>query len=139
MVDIDCFHQYNETYGHLRGDEVIRRIGSVIRGSARRKTDLVVRYGGEEFLIVLADTTFEYAKEEAGRIHAAVQDLDIEHSRSSVALMLTVSIGVLAVESAVAGSAISALEYCDALLYQAKGAGRNRTVAERLQLSESLA
>ena len=138
MVDIDCFHQYNEAYGHVAGDTAISRIASVVRDSAQRKTDLVVRYGGEEFLIVFADATFEHARESADRIHKQVRDLNIEHSRSWVAPIVTVSIGVLAVERADSGSAINALECCDALLYKAKETGRNRTVAEQLQMPDSV-
>lgn len=138
MADIDCFHQYNETYGHVSGDSVIRRISSAMRSSgSRRKTDLVVRYGGEEFLMVIPDATLEYAREVAARIHQQVKELNIEHSSSPVAPIVTVSIGVLEITKAAPGSAITSLERCDALLFEAKRAGRNRTVAERLQLSDS--
>lgn len=106
MVDIDCFHQYNETYGHLHGDAVIRQLGSVIGNSARRTTE-------------------------------QVRALGIEHTGSSVEPMVTVSIGVLAAEQAIPGSAMRAVARCDALLYRAKASGRNRTVTERLDLSES--
>lgn len=129
MVDIDCFHKYNETYGHVSGDSVLRRVGPVIKGAARRKTDLAVRYGGEEFLIVLPDTSLETAEGIAGQIHQQIKELNIEHSSSPVAPLVTVSIGVLTIAKAAPGSAIASLERCDALLFEAKRAGRNRTVA----------
>ncbi len=128
MADIDCFHQYNATYGHICGDSAIRRIATVIKGSARRRTDLVVRYGGEEFLVVLPNAELDHAKNIADRIHEQVRDLNIEHASSPVAPFVTVSIGVLAVAEPTPTSAITALESCDRLMYQAKAAGRNRTV-----------
>lgn len=129
MVDIDCFHKYNSAYGHVAGDSAIRRIASVVGTAGRREADLIVRYGGEEFLTVLPDTTLDQAEHLAERIHEQVKDLNIEHSSSSVAPIVTVSIGVLALTDVTPDSATTAIERCDALLYRAKETGRNRTVA----------
>lgn len=129
MVDVDCFHQYNATYGHLAGDSVLKRLAAVFQDAASRKTDLIIRYGGEEFLIVLPDANLDHAGKLANRIHQQVRDLNIENSSSFVDSMLTVSIGALAVPQAKHGSAIAGLERCDGLLYEAKHTGRNRTVA----------
>lgn len=129
MVDIDCFHQYNATYGHVSGDSVIRRIGAVIKGCGRRQTDLIVRYGGEEFLLVLPDAGLEDAAAIADHIHDEIRDLNIEHSSSTVAPVVTVSIGILAVARAAPGMATTNLERCDAAMFQAKESGRNRTIA----------
>ncbi|MGD9619192.1 diguanylate cyclase [Mycolicibacterium sp.] len=131
MVDIDCFHQYNTTYGHVSGDSVIRRIARIIQGCGRRKTDLVVRYGGEEFLLVMPNTKLDEAERIADRIHQGIRALHIEHAGSPVAPVVTVSIGLLAVTHVTPGSATTNLERCDAAMYQAKASGRNRTVAVR--------
>lgn len=132
MVDLDCFHQYNETYGHVAGDSVIRRVASVIDGCGRRRTDLTVRYGGEEFFVFLPNTSLRPAQQIADRIHKRIRDLDIQHGSSSVAPIVTVSIGLLAKRVPEPGGAAAALEGCDALLYQAKQAGRNRTVTAKI-------
>ncbi|MGD9620787.1 MAG: GGDEF domain-containing protein [Mycolicibacterium sp.] len=129
MVDIDFFHHYNEAYGHSSGDAVLIRIASIMRWSARRKTDLAVRYGGEEFLIVLPDARHDHAQRVADLIHEQVRDLNIEHSGSPVAPILTVSIGMLALAKATAAAETNSIDCCDALLFEAKGKGRNRTVA----------
>ncbi|MCH9728983.1 MAG: diguanylate cyclase [Actinomycetia bacterium] len=131
MVDIDWFHHYNGTYGHVAGDEAIKRIASVVKGFGSKKTDIVVRYGGEEFLIILPSVTLDYAEKTANQIHQQVQDLNIEHSSSPVAPIVTVSIGVLAQAVATPDAAISAVHRCDELLYQAKETGRNQIVAEQ--------
>lgn len=129
MVDIDSFHQYNATYGHLAGDSVIRRIAAVIKGCCRRRTDLTVRYGGEEFLLVLPGISREDAEAIASQILQRVNDLNIPHITSPVAPVVTVSIGVLALQKPTSGSAATELDCCDSLLYQAKRTGRNRMVA----------
>ena len=131
MIDIDWFHQYNSTYGHVAGDEAIRRIASVVKGFGREKTDMVVRYGGDEFLIILPSATLGYPEKVASQIRQQVQDLNIEHSSSPVAPIVTVSVGVLAQALATPDAAISAVDRCDELLYQAKEAGRNQIVAEQ--------
>lgn len=130
MVDIDFFHQYNATHGHLAGDAVIRRIAGVIKSCPRRRTDLAVRYGGEEFLLVLPGATVDHAQAIARHIQERVKDLNIPHTASSVAPTVTVSIGVLARTRPTSDSATADLERCDALLYQAKRRGRNCTVVE---------
>ncbi|MCH9730559.1 MAG: diguanylate cyclase, partial [Actinomycetia bacterium] len=131
MADIDWFHQYNATYGHIAGDEVIRRIAAIAKGFGRRDADMVVRYGGEEFLIVLPTAGLDYAEKIANEMHQQVQDLNIEHPNSPVAPIVTVSIGVLAQTVATPNAEINALDRCDELLYQAKEAGRNQIVAEQ--------
>ena len=131
MIDIDWFHRYNGTYGHVAGDEAIRRIAAVVKGFAPGKTDIAVRYGGEEFLIVLPTATPDYAEKIATQIRQQVQDLNIEHSSSPAAPVVTVSIGVLVQAAVTPQAAISAVDRCDELLYRAKDAGRNQIVAEQ--------
>ena len=132
MVDIDFFHEYNATHGHLAGDSTIKRIAGVIESSRRRSTDLAVRYGGEEFLLVLPGATVAYARATADRIQQGVRDLNIPHTTSPVASTVTVSIGVLTRICPTADSASADLERCDRLLYRAKQTGRNRAVVESI-------
>jgi diguanylate cyclase (GGDEF)-like protein len=134
MVDIDFFHRYNATHGHIAGDSVIRRIAAVINSCRRSSADLAARYGGEEFLLVLSGATLDDAHGIAGRIQAQVADLNIPHTTSSVAGTVTVSIGVLAQANPTPGSATSDLDRCDTLLYEAKRTGRNRIVVEPLRV-----
>jgi diguanylate cyclase (GGDEF)-like protein len=134
MVDIDFFHEYNATYGHLAGDAVIKRVAGVIESCRGRQTDLAVRYGGEEFLLILPGATFDHARRTAARIQERVKDLDIPHITSSVASTVTVSIGVLVRTQPRSDSATGELERCDMLLHQAKRSGRNRTVIASISI-----
>lgn len=121
MVDVDHFKQVNDSYGHEVGDAVLVHLGTVLR-KAVRPYDLVVRYGGEEFLVLLPLISTEEAMEAAERIRRTVQDTPI--CVSGVTLSVTVSVGVYAarglqdLQDAVARS--------DEALYEAKRGGRNR-------------
>ncbi len=134
MVDIDFFHQYNAAHGHIAGDAVIKRIAGVIESCRRRSTDLAVRYGGEEFLLVLPGAPVDHARATAERIQEGVKNLNIPHTASAVAPTVSVSIGVLTRTRPTSDSAAADLERCDRLLYQAKRAGRNRTVLESISV-----
>ena len=120
MLDIDLFKAYNDIYGHLAGDEVLRKIGGYISSSIR-SIDIAFRYGGEEFAIMLPETRLDDACKVAERIRKT-----IESQTSSKAMPVTVSLGIAnwpidgVMKEEVIGRA-------DAALYQAKQAGRNRT------------
>jgi len=123
MLDIDYFKQYNDNYGHLAGDEALKRVANAIERSLTRPTDHVVRFGGEEFTIVLPNTTREGVHYVAKRVDKAIQQLIISHADSPFKL-LTVSIGGIASYS----SNLDALDYLalvDQQLYLAKESGRN--------------
>lgn len=123
MLDIDHFKKVNDTYGHQAGDKVIQSLASVIRKSVR-ETDLAGRYGGEEFALVLTDTSAENAKIVAERIRLSAQALVIEHEGKDITF--TISLG-LAEYSIVCPSAMAWLEHADQALYDAKLGGRNQT------------
>src|SRR5471032_903060 len=93
MVDIDFFKAYNDTFGHLAGDDCLRHIAHIIRAQVPRPGDLVARYGGEEFVIILVDTNAEGAVIVAERIRSAVEAARIPHAASTGLPYVTVSIG----------------------------------------------
>ncbi len=128
LLDIDHFKQYNDTLGHLAGDEAIRRIAKRLR-SAIRGSDHAYRYGGEEFLVAMPETGDESVAE---RIRRSTEALAIPHPASSTAAIVTVSIGHASVGSGAAGEAHDwqdVVGRADRALYRAKQLGRNR-VAE---------
>jgi diguanylate cyclase (GGDEF)-like protein len=123
MMDIDNFKAFNDTYGHLRGDAVLRALGGVIRENSRT-ADVAARYGGEEFVLMLPETGTAGAMAVAERIRAGVEALRIEGSEG-VPVVKTVSVGV-ATFPAHAASALRLLESADEAMYRAKHAGKNR-------------
>ncbi|WP_169792472.1 diguanylate cyclase [Actinoplanes rectilineatus] len=124
MIDIDWFKPYNDHYGHQAGDECLRRVASAI-GAAVRQTDVVIRYGGEEFAVLLADADEHIALQVAERIRAAVHALGEPHAAAPRG-HVTVSIGV-ATAPAGPGTPVEALlRAADSRLYQAKREGRDR-------------
>jgi len=120
MLDIDLFKAYNDIYGHLAGDDVLRRIGRYIESSIR-SIDLAFRYGGEEFAIILPETSIEAGTRVAERIRKT-----IESKTSSRAMPITVSLGI-ASWPADGVMKEEIIARADAALYRAKQAGRNRT------------
>jgi len=125
ICDIDNFKLYNDTFGHLAGDDCLREVARIIRDGVPRPGDLVARYGGEEFVVVLVDTAASGAAIVAERIRAAVEHAAIEHSPDAAFAVVTISIGVC--ELAIGGNTVAGMLGCaDAALYAAKNSGRNR-------------
>jgi two-component system chemotaxis response regulator CheY len=123
LCDVDFFKAYNDRYGHLAGDEILRRVAEAISASLRGG-DTAYRYGGEEFLIVLPEQSAESAAAIAERLRQAVEDLAITHEASEAASVVTVSAGVAALSAT--GDPDDLLKEADDALYAAKKAGRNR-------------
>ena len=126
MVDIDYFKKYNDTYGHLEGDECLRKVARAMKTSLNRPGDMVARWGGEEFAILLPDTDKKSAIFIAEKLRKAVLDLAIVHETSLVEKVVTVSIGVATSDPADHSSYEKLLEQSDNALYKAKETGRNR-------------
>jgi diguanylate cyclase (GGDEF)-like protein len=124
MIDIDHFKRYNDTHGHLAGDDVLRRLAEIFRSSLR-VSDYAARYGGEEFLMVLPDTDSTTATQAAERLRGLVA---AENFGGAGTAKITVSIGV-ASTSGHEEEPESLVKNADTALYRAKKAGRNRTVA----------
>lgn len=129
IVDIDHFKRYNDHYGHLRGDECLRRVSDVLARCARRATDLACRYGGEEFTIILPDTGAENVAFVAHEVRAAVAGLNEPHALSEHGIV-TVSIGHTAAIPTGSVPPESLVHAADAALYRAKNGGRNRVVGQ---------
>jgi len=125
MVDVDHFKKFNDNYGHLTGDQILREIGSIIKENLR-EIDIAGRYGGEEFCIVLPDTGLEGAQFAAGRIRRATEETTIKAYDTSI--RTTVSIGISQYPQD--GQKVSELvDKADWALYRAKKQGRNRVCA----------
>jgi diguanylate cyclase (GGDEF)-like protein/PAS domain S-box-containing protein len=125
MVDIDYFKHYNDTNGHLAGDQVLRAIARLIERGVRQ-TDIVARYGGEEFAAILTNTEKKGALDIAERVRRNVADARFPNETAQPNKDLTVSVGVATASSSIA-ALTDLIREADHALYRAKRAGRNRT------------
>jgi diguanylate cyclase (GGDEF)-like protein/PAS domain S-box-containing protein len=125
MVDVDLFKQFNDLYGHMAGDECLRRLAEALRGAIQRESDLVARFGGEEFVVLLPGTNASGAARVARNIQGAVKGMGILHEASPHAVV-TVSIGAATWRGGPPVDRDELLRDVDRALYAAKWAGRNR-------------
>jgi diguanylate cyclase (GGDEF)-like protein len=126
MVDVDFFKLYNDNYGHLAGDDCLKKIAHTLNSIVKRPADLVARYGGEEFVIVLPNTITEGAQQVAKEIQATMLQLAIPHEYSLIGDSISLSLGV---STSIPNNGLSVSELinrADQALYQAKQQGRNR-------------
>lgn len=128
MIDIDHFKDYNDHYGHAQGDECLRKVSQALRGSLHRPADILVRYGGEEFIVLLPESDLGVARDVAERLRQAVEGMRLAHPASPIGEHVTVSLGVAAVQPH-EGEFEHLLVAADAALYRAKERGRNRVEA----------
>ncbi|MGE8497385.1 MAG: sensor domain-containing diguanylate cyclase [Pseudomonas sp.] len=128
MLDIDFFKQYNDHYGHIQGDDCLKRVARVLGASATRARDLVARFGGEEFIILLPEADASAAANVAERCRQAIFKEQIPHAHSPVGQLLTISLGIGTLTPAAEHTPLAFIEEVDRRLYQAKQAGRNRIV-----------
>ncbi|HEX5420880.1 MAG TPA: diguanylate cyclase [Gammaproteobacteria bacterium] len=126
IIDIDHFKAYNDRYGHLAGDDALRRAARCMQSLIHTPHDLMARYGGEEFAALLYDVDAAKAAELAERMRRAVMALGIEHLGSRNSRVMTVSIGGACIQPALARSCKGAVQLADQALYEAKLEGRNR-------------
>ncbi len=126
MVDIDFFKRYNDALGHQRGDMVLRKVANALKSITRRAGDLVARFGGEEFIIILGRTREESAIKIAEKIRKSVEELKIKHPDSNISEYITVSLGVASVIPIKETSCEKLIKAADEALYKAKERGRNR-------------
>ena len=128
LCDVDVFKAYNDHYGHLAGDEVLKRVAEAI-AHQRRSGDTAYRYGGEEFLVILPEQSLEASTAAADRLRKAVEELRIPHEANGPPGIVTVSVGVAAISTGKPTSTDELLKQADDALYRAKDAGRNRVAS----------
>ncbi|PPC79259.1 diguanylate cyclase response regulator [Pokkaliibacter plantistimulans] len=125
LIDVDHFKLYNDHYGHVAGDVCLRSVAQALVKTARRSTDLVYRYGGEEFACLLPHTDLQGAEQCAASMLEAVAALNIEHCKSATAPVVSISIGIVSVIPDQDHKQENMVELADKALYDAKHAGRN--------------
>ncbi|UTC68470.1 diguanylate cyclase [Treponema sp. OMZ 789] len=124
MIDIDFFKQYNDLYGHQAGDHVLRSVAQTLKQNLRAKYDFVGRYGGEEFLVLLYNSSSAETMKIAEKLRIEVKNLKIEHSAAKDKV-LTISLGIYTAVPVNELSYETMLSYADAALYKAKQSGRD--------------
>ena len=128
IADIDFFKAYNDNYGHPKGDECLIKVARTMVSSIKRPMDLVTRYGGEEFAVVLPDTDINGAIIVAEEIRKSIEALEIKHERSDVAPYISLSLGVSAIIPNHDHSLEEFINKVDKALYKAKASGRNTVI-----------
>jgi len=129
MVDIDWFKDYNDTYGHQAGDACLKSVATAMADGLSRAGDSIARYGGEEFAVILPLTDLDGAVKVAERLRRRVEALGIANSASKAGPHVTVSCGVTSLTPDHDGALSDFIRLSDYALYQAKQAGRNRTIS----------
>ncbi len=136
MLDVDNFKRFNDAHGHMRGDECLRAVASLLAAECRRPGDMVARYGGEEFALVLPETTAAGACDLILSLLNSLQNLRIRCSESEAGAGVTLSGGAVTLVPAPDASATQAVSLADQLLYEAKDAGRSRVFHRDLPVGE---
>jgi diguanylate cyclase (GGDEF)-like protein len=130
ILDIDCFKNYNDQYGHIAGDNCLVMIAKMVKMTLKRPADFCARYGGEEFVVVLPDTDDAGSKQIIETIRTNIALLKIKHECSSIAPYVTISGGLVTTEPAMRTMKLSEFLRCaDKALYEAKHQGRDQVVA----------
>ena len=124
MLDVDFFKQYNDSYGHLDGDEALIKVAKTMQQCFNRGSDFCFRLGGEEFGVIFAYESLDATLSQAQQLRKSIEELHIEHSKNSVSSYLTVSIGIAVVDGSISAESLYSL--ADHELYKAKNDGRNR-------------
>jgi diguanylate cyclase (GGDEF)-like protein len=124
VIDIDFFKKFNDTYGHLVGDKVLRHVAHILRNSVREQIDTVARYGGEEFVVILPETMIEGAAQFAERIRLKVEQSRVIEDGQELSVKLSIGVSCTLITSCEKTSDL--IEAADIALYQAKENGRNQ-------------
>ncbi|MCM1989511.1 diguanylate cyclase [Oceanirhabdus seepicola] len=126
MLDLDNFKKYNDMYGHIQGDEVLKKVASSIKGTLGRSEDFAGRYGGEEFLVVLPNTSLDGAIIIADRINNKLKELSIKHENNDANGYVTVSMGIASIFPKNHMNMEGIIKHADEMLYKAKENGKNQ-------------
>ncbi|MDD2103475.1 response regulator [Pseudomonas putida] len=130
MIDVDYFKTFNDTFGHLEGDEALRQVAAAIRDACARPSDLPARYGGEEFALVLPNTSLGGARLVAEKLRMTVAALKIPHIAPTEGSSLTISIGLSTITPTAGSNCRELISAADKGLYLAKHNGRNQVGIE---------
>jgi diguanylate cyclase len=136
FLDLDEFKRFNDTYGHARGDDVLRSVAHTLDETFRRGGDLVARYGGEEFAVVLPGVDGRRASLYAERLRRRIWRLSIPYGASQVTDRVTISGGVATVAATQVTSASELMLAADRALYRAKCLGKNRIVTSVVEIAD---
>ncbi len=123
LLDIDYFKKVNDTHGHISGDVCLKVIADILNKHLIRKTDIISRYGGEEFAALLSNTPIQDAEKVAQKIKACIEDTVIENGEHQ--FRVTASFGIASILPSIHDKPIQLIEHADLALYQAKKSGRN--------------
>jgi len=126
FIDIDCFKEYNDNYGHIKGDECIEKIANCLLQGIDIRQDFIARYGGDEFIIFMKNKDYDESNEIANRIMNKVNVLNIEHNYSTVRGSVTLSMGLTCVKVDDNVKIVDILSKADKALYKAKKQGKNK-------------
>lgn len=128
MIDVDHFKSYNDTRGHLAGDEVLKTVANTIQSSCRRSTDTAARFGGEEFAVILTALSVANSQKVGEKLLRDIEDLKLSHGNSSTSPYVTVSIGGASTIPQLGESFLLLIDTADKALYEAKRTGRNQLI-----------
>jgi diguanylate cyclase (GGDEF)-like protein len=130
FCDIDFFKKYNDNYGHVDGDDCLKKVALAITSAVNRPADIAARYGGEEFAVIMPDTDLDGAVVVAEEIRRAVRKLGIPHTQSEASPVVSLSLGVTTMTPDPEKSPETIILAADSLLYRAKESGRDRVIYE---------
>ncbi len=136
MIDVDFFKQYNDHYGHLAGDDCLKMIAKALSCIAKRESDFCARFGGEEFVLLLPNTTLPAAQQMAEDCREKIYQLSIAHESSEACHVISISAGVSSTLASRNETPLSLIETADQALYQAKMNGRNRVESSHFSPSQ---
>ena len=125
LLDVDHFKLYNDCYGHMAGDDCLRKVAQTLQRCFNRPGDIVARYGGEEFIALLPNTGKSGAEHVAEHLRVAIEELQIKHKESLTSRYVTVSIGGTVVNFTTGTDLDTQVELADTTLYHSKNRGRN--------------
>lgn len=129
LADVDLFKQFNDSQGHLAGDDCLVKVAQALESHCQRAGDLVARYGGEEFAVILPATESEESEKLADLLRLEIESLSIEHQASEISDVVTISIGSASMVPSADTTPLDLIRSADRALYQAKRSGRNRVAA----------
>ncbi|MDB1124445.1 diguanylate cyclase domain-containing protein [Vibrio algarum] len=130
ICDIDYFKRYNDTYGHLAGDDCIKMVASILKAHCKKNTEIVARYGGEEFALIMPKTSHNEAKERAEAIRLSIADKALPHQSSDLGDFVSISIGVAVMNATKTTTIENIIGLADEALYKSKNSGRNKTTVK---------